>query len=185
MDFREIYDNYYEPVKTFIVKMVSDSWAADDLTQDTFIKIQANLPALRDHLKIRPWIFRIARNVCLDHFRSRETKDSPLKLRSDLITAIQPVAQLQIEQHQMSRCVKDKIHMLSEPHRVALILFDTLEFSHQEIAETLGITVGNVKVRLHRARKALKEILEQDCTFEHDDRGVMVCLPKTVNARIV
>lgn len=52
-----------------------------------------------------------------------------------------------------------------------------MEFSHQEIAEILEISVENVKVRLHRARKKLKTILEETCRFEVDDRNVLVCDP--------
>jgi hypothetical protein len=52
-----------------------------------------------------------------------------------------------------------------------------MELKHQEIAETLGITIENVKVRLHRARKKLKTILEEKCTFEKDERNVLVCNP--------
>ena len=58
-----------------------------------------------------------------------------------------------------------------------IILFDTMDLSHQEIAESLGISVENVKVRLHRARRKLKAILEEECTFEVDERNVMVCEP--------
>jgi predicted transcriptional regulator len=52
-----------------------------------------------------------------------------------------------------------------------------MECSHQEIADILGITVANVKVRLHRAREKLKSILEQKCAFERDERNVLVCTP--------
>jgi RNA polymerase sigma-70 factor (ECF subfamily) len=52
-----------------------------------------------------------------------------------------------------------------------------MEFSLQEIAEILGLTVENVKVRLHRARKKFKSILEKSCTFEVDERNVLVCEP--------
>jgi DNA-directed RNA polymerase specialized sigma24 family protein len=48
MDFWEIYDHYYGPVRTFVAKMVGDEWMADDLTQDTFIKVQENLNGLKD-----------------------------------------------------------------------------------------------------------------------------------------
>ncbi|MEE9421092.1 MAG: sigma-70 family RNA polymerase sigma factor, partial [Desulfatiglandaceae bacterium] len=68
MDFWEIYDLYYGPVRTFVAKMVGDEWMADDLTQDTFIKVQENLNGLKDDSKLMPWIFRIARNRCLDYF---------------------------------------------------------------------------------------------------------------------
>jgi len=58
-----------------------------------------------------------------------------------------------------------------------IILFDTMDLSHQEVADILGIQIGAVKVRLHRARKALKEILDRDCNFDHDERNVFVCSP--------
>ncbi len=58
-----------------------------------------------------------------------------------------------------------------------IAMFDMAELSHQEIADVYGISVGAVKVRLHRARKALKEILQQACQFERDERGVLVCVP--------
>jgi RNA polymerase sigma-70 factor (ECF subfamily) len=180
MDFWEIYEIHYRPVRRFISKMVRDEWAADDLTQDTFLKVQEKLRDLRDSSKLRPWIFQIARNRCLDYFRSRPGQDSRQEPTQELKESIEPIAQVQLEQYQMSRCVQDKIHLLPEPLRVVLVLFDTMGLSHQEIADILGIRVGNVKVRLHRARNALREILERDCSFEHDERNVMVCLPKSM-----
>ena len=179
MDFLEIYDLYHRPVKTFILRMVGDPWIADDLTQDTFIKVQENLIGLKDDSKLMPWIFRIARNRCLDYFRSGAAKNKEQELAYPLQKSIEPVAQMQLEQHQMSQCVQDKICLLPETFRDVLVLSDTMEMTHQEIADILGITVSNVKVRIHRARKAFKEILEQECTFEHDERSVMVCAPKT------
>ena len=179
MDFLEIYDLYHGPVKTFILKMVGDPWITDDLTQDTFIKVQENLIGLKDVSKLMPWIFRIARNRCLDYFRSGATKNKGQEMAYPLQKSIESVAQMQLEQHQMSQCVQDKICLLPETFRDVLVLSDTMEMTHQEIADILGITVSNVKVRIHRARKVFKKILEQECTFEHDERSVMVCAPKT------
>ena len=75
MDFWEIYDIYYNPVRNFISKMLGDDWTADDLTQETFIKVQKNLKNLKDKPKLRSWIFRIARNTCLDSFRDSSAKN--------------------------------------------------------------------------------------------------------------
>jgi len=177
MDFSEVYDIHYQPVRRFISKMVGDQWIADDLTQDTFIKVQQSLNGLKDPSKLEPWIFRIARNRCLDYFRSGASQNESHELKDGVKLSIEPLAQLQMEQEQMSRCVQDKITLLPEPLRVVLALADTMDFTHQEIATILNINVGNVKVRLHRARKALKEILQQECTFEQDERSVLVCLP--------
>ena len=85
--------------------------------------------------------------------------------------------QRELEQREMGRCVQNQIDLLPEPLRTVLVLFDIMECSHQEIADILGITVNNVKVRLHRARKQLRPILEEKCTFERDERNVLVCIP--------
>ena len=179
MEFWEIYDLHYGPVRAFVSKMLGDEWMADDLTQDTFIKVQKNLDGLKDGSKLMPWIFRIARNQCLDYFRSGAAKNMRQGQTYRLQKSIEPAAQMQLEQHQMSQCVQDKIYLLPETLRVALVLSDTMEMTRQEIADILGITISNVKVRIHRARKVLKEILEQECILEHDERNVMVCEPKT------
>ncbi len=180
MDFREIYDKNYLPVRRFILRLVGDAWAAEDLTQDVFIKVRENLNGLQNDSKLRPWIFRIARNRCLDYFRSQTTRRVNREATCGIREAVEPVARAGLERHEMSKCVQDKIQLLPEPLRVIMVLSDTMELSNQEIADILEIKVGNVKVRLHRARKALKEILEGDCAFEHDERNVMVCLPKPI-----
>ena len=76
-----------------------------------------------------------------------------------------PDIQKELEQRQMGECVQNQINLLPESLRTVLLLFDIMEFSHQEIADILGITVKNVKVRLHRARKKLKTILEEKCSL--------------------
>jgi RNA polymerase sigma-70 factor (ECF subfamily) len=177
MDFSQVYDIYYQPVRRFISKMVEDQWIADDLTQDIFIKVQQNFNGLKDPSKLEPWIFRIARNRCLDYFRSGAIQNESHELKDGVKTSIEPLAQIQLEQQQMSRCVQDKIYLLPESLRVVLALADTMDFTHREIANILNISVGNAKVRLHRARKAFKKILQQECTFEQDERSVLVCLP--------
>ncbi len=77
----------------------------------------------------------------------------------------------------MGECVQDKIRLLPESYQTVLVLFDLMEFSHQEIAEILDISIQNVKVRLHRAHKKLRIILEEYCRFEIDERNVLICDP--------
>ena len=72
MDFWEIHDQYYPRVRGFILGLVRDESLADDLVQETFIRIQQNLHRLIDPSKIASWIFRIAYNLCQDHFRKRK-----------------------------------------------------------------------------------------------------------------
>jgi len=183
MEFWEIYDPYYAKVRRFILALVRDPWAADDLIQETFLRVQQNLGTLRDSSKLSSWIFRIAYNLCQDYFRRVETErkreSTDLEQTESLAEGfIQDVlVQKELEQREMGRCVQNQIDLLPEPLRAVLVLFDIMGCSHQEIADILGITVANVKVRLHRAREKLKPILEEKCAFERDERNVLVCTP--------
>ncbi len=69
MEYWDIYDQYYERVRKFIFALVKDEWVADDLIQETFIKVQKNLNHVREESKLSSWIFRIAYNLCQDYFR--------------------------------------------------------------------------------------------------------------------
>jgi len=178
MDFLEIYDKYYARVGKFIQAIVKDKWAADDLIQETFIRVRKNQERLEDPSKMSSWIFRIAYNLCQDHFR--QSRKSPLQEsepQEKLETFKETFVQKQMEQKQMGQCVQDQIDHLPKSLRTVLIFFDIMDFSNQEIADILGITVENVKIRLHRARKRLKSLLEKECHFERDERNVLTCEP--------
>ena len=177
MNFLEIYDLYYHQVRAFVSKMIRDEWAAADLAQEVFIKVRGNLNRLRTESKLKAWIFQIARNLCFDYLRSRKSHNERQGASDDLKAYIDQDTLKRLEQNQMSQCVQEKIHLLPDKMSTVLILSETMGLSNREIADTLKISIGNVKVRLHRARKALREILEHDCVFEHDERNVMVCLP--------
>jgi RNA polymerase sigma-70 factor (ECF subfamily) len=179
MEFWEIYDQYYARVRKFIRVLVRDDWVADDLIQETFLRVQKHLGSLRDPSKLSSWIFRIAYNLCQDHFRQSKISQREEKIDLGQIEDFKKdLIQKELEQRQMGECVQNQMSLLPESLRTVLFLSDIMDFSHQEIADTLGITIKNVKVRLHRARKKLKPILEEKCTFEMDERNVLICEPK-------
>ena len=177
MNFLDIHDQFYERVRKFILASVRDDSVADDLVQDAFIRIQENLDSVKDPSKVSSWIFQIAHNLCQDHFRARKKSSSHQEIHDGLINLQETPLQKKVEQGEMSRCVQDQLNLLPESLRSILIFADVMEFSHQEIADILGLSVENVKVRVHRARKKFKAILEEKCTFEVDERSVLVCEP--------
>jgi RNA polymerase sigma factor, sigma-70 family len=154
------------------------------LIQETFLRVQENLGTLKDPSKLSSWIFRIAHNLCQDHFRQLKIAASKGSTDLDRVESLEEgfiqeiFIQKELEQREMGKCVQDQIDLLPESLRTVLVLFDIMEFSHQEIADILKINVKNVKVRLHRARKKLTPILEEKCAFEKDERDVFVCTPK-------
>ncbi|MHB8070097.1 MAG: RNA polymerase sigma factor [Desulfobaccales bacterium] len=181
MHLTEIYDQYYQKVRKFILHTVRNEWVADDLVQETFIKINRNLENVRDAAKLQAWIFRIAHNICQDYFR-QQGKTAPLALEEisgEPAAAKAPTSQKELEQGQMRLCVFGLVNRLPESLRTVVILSDINECSQREIAEILDITLENVKIRLHRARKKLKALLEEHCVFEIDERNVLTCQPDT------
>jgi RNA polymerase sigma-70 factor (ECF subfamily) len=184
MHLTEIYDQYYRSIRRFILNTVRNEWVADDLMQETFIRINNNLENVRDASRLKSWIFRIAYNICQDYFRARG-KSSSLEDEREIQEAPEetlsltvPATQKALEQFQMRQCVFGLVNHLPESLRSVIILSDVDEFSQQEIADIIGITVANVKIRLHRARKKLKALLEEHCVFEVDERNVLTCQPE-------
>jgi RNA polymerase sigma-70 factor (ECF subfamily) len=177
MDLFAIHDRYYQRVRKFILASVKNESVADDLIQETFIRIQENLEKVRDPEKISSWIFQIAHRLCQDHFRTLKKSSTQEEIHDGLANLEETPLQKKLEQGEMSQCVQDKLSLLPESQRSIIIFSDIMEFSHQEIADILGLTAENVKVRLHRARKKFKAILEKECTFEVDERSVLVCEP--------
>jgi len=177
MKIQEIYDQYNAKVKHFIKAMVKDDWAVDDLLQETFYKAGKNIGSLAEPDKASSWLYKIAYNVCMDHFRlqKKETHQQTILKKKNPGKEINILKTL--EQQEMSVCVQKMMDLLPEQLRSVLMFYDVLELGHREISDILSISVENSKVRLHRARKKLKSILKENCTFEKDDRNVLVCEP--------
>jgi len=182
VDFWEIYDRHYARVRGYAASMLRDGSASDDVVQETFLRAQTNLESVREPDKVAAWLFRVAHNLCMDLLRAR--KASRIDPAADPETAAPRDAvsvQRDLERGEMSACVREMVDHLPETDRSVILLYDIMALSHQEIADVLGIEVGAVKVRLHRARRKLRALLEEGCSFERDDRDVLVCEPKLPN----
>lgn len=179
MNLRELYDRHQAGVRAFIASLVRDWPLADDLCQETFLRALEHEGDLADPAKARPWLYRIARNLSLDHLRQRGAL-APRReeLSPELQDGLASLTQALLERRQMSACVRSKLALLTPEQAGIIHLHDLAGLSHAEIAQVLEIGEGAAKVRLHRARRALKQVLERECAFERDERDVLVCLPK-------
>jgi len=184
MEFWELYDRYYSRMHGYAASMLRDRAAADDVVQETFLRAQASFEELRDPERLSAWLFRIAHNLCMDHLRARQSSRVDPDADPDLAGACDAAwVQRDLERGEMGDCVREKIDTLPARDRAVILLYDLMELSQQEIADVLGIEVGAVKVRLHRARKRLREVLENACSFSRDQRNVLVCDPKPPGRR--
>ncbi len=86
-----------------------------------------------------------------------------------------PSVEAEVVKSEMNECIHGKIDRLPENYRTVVILSELQGLKDKEIAEILQCSVENVRIRLHRARKRLRQILESDCTFDRDEESNLQC----------
>ncbi|NIM93415.1 MAG: sigma-70 family RNA polymerase sigma factor [Anaerolineales bacterium] len=186
VSFSEILEEYQRPIYNYLLRMTQNQTDAEDLTQETFIRIHSGLTSFRGDAKVSTWIYRIATNVSFDHFRRKSTRQSKdalslddietdrVWIEDDIFSSPEQIA----DQSEMSACVQRFIRGLPPNYRAVLVLHDLQGLKNQEIADVLGTSLSNVKIRLHRARVRLRAALDTGCNFSHDERNVFVCEEK-------
>jgi len=177
----DILKENYQNVLSFIYHVTKDRYLAEDITQETFIKALKNIHTFRNESSLSVWLNKIGYNLFLDDKRKRVILSSSTDISPKLI-ADNSLA-LKVEQKIMSDCVQSKLLLLTETYRAPLFL-DINGYSNLEIADILNCTLENAKIRLHRARKKMKEILGKDCNLYHDERNVLCCSHKKITIEL-
>ena len=171
----------------YVKSIVGDPAAAEDLTQETFLRAHTRRETLKDESRLVAWLYRIATNVCRDRFRRQTSHGKPGPKDLDPYDAVEqdhavagagPRLDHALEQDEMSSCVQSYLAGLPDTYKAAILLHDVEEMTNPEIARMLEISLPTVKIRIHRAREKLREALAGACSFSSDERGVLVCRPK-------
>jgi RNA polymerase sigma factor (sigma-70 family) len=160
LDAHEVVTRFAPALARVVATYERDHALRDELLQEVLMAIFLALPRLTQPEKLKPFVFRIAHNRSLSHItrRIRERAHEETGIDADLPTPSQEQALIKAERGER---LLEAIRQLSLPYRqvMTLILED---MSYEEIAETLGITVDNVGVRVNRAKKQLQERLHHD-----------------------
>ena len=170
--FRELIRRYERPVFSLIYRMVRDRELAEDLAQDTFIKVLNHIDRYRPEFKLSSWLFKIANNVAIDHLRRRQIDTvsidgSPHALTQDAVEATsfdvvgpQESALDELEARELGGAIEKAIAGLRPEYRSCIMLRHVEGRSYEEIAATLDLPLGTVKTYIHRARHELRRALE-------------------------
>ena len=170
--FRELVRRYERPVFSLIFRMVRDSATAEDLSQDTFIKILNHIDKYRPEFKLSNWLFKIANNVAIDHLRRRQldtismsgspnaASESEIEATSFEIGSGEVSALDQMEARELGSTIEKAIGTLRPEYRSCILLRHVEGRSYEEIAATLDLPLGTVKTYIHRARIQLRDLLE-------------------------
>jgi RNA polymerase sigma-70 factor (ECF subfamily) len=169
--YRELIKRYERPVFSLIYRMVRDNETAEDLAQETFIKVLNNIDRYRPEFKFSSWLFKIANNITIDHLRRRQIDTISIEGSPDAVTAERARATSvtvtsggespleELESKELGAAIEKAIARLRPEYRACIILRHVEDYSYDEIAEIVKLPLGTVKTYIHRARQELREYL--------------------------
>jgi RNA polymerase sigma-70 factor, ECF subfamily len=187
--FNKIFDEYHPRILRYLKRIVGPD-DAEDLSQEVFDKINRGLKKFQGRSTLSTWIYRIATNTAIDKSRSTAHKyetghhsfEDETCHESTGATAVKapPVTDQLVIRKEMSECINEFIDNLPPEYKTVIVLSDLEGFANREIAEILGISLDNVKIRLHRARARLKKALQKGCDFYYTEGNTLACDRKQV-----
>lgn len=157
--FNSIVSDWQDSIHRFAYRFFNDADDAREITQKTFIRVYSNLDQLDDPGKFSSWIYRIAKNLCLDELkRAGRKKSTPLELvKGERVTQENPSKK--VEAKELGECIQKALLAIPEEQRVIIIMKEYEELTFKEIAEILDEPESTVKSRLYYGFKKLREIL--------------------------
>lgn len=159
----EIYDRYSSRIYNFAYRFLRNSEAAEDATQEVFVKMLRHASQFHGGAKLSTWLFSITANHCRDYLRKSENKS---KEGEDVLATLPAPAELSPERHLQRRedekRIQEALALLSHDQREAIVLSRYQGLSYAEIAQIAGCSEGAVKTRVFRAMEVLKRALTGD-----------------------
>lgn len=155
-------------LRRFIRRRVADDHVADDLLQETFVRVHRNLATLQEQDRLAAWVYQIARNVVRDHHRKAANSTATLADADPADDGDDHLTQLHCRG---AGWLDEMIRSLPDGYRQAVQMAEIEGHSQQEVADRLGLSLSGAKSRVQRGRTMLKAALEQCCDFEFDGRG--------------
>ncbi len=164
--FEELIEGTHRQVYTLAYRLVGDRHEAEDVAQDAYLRAYRSLRKFRGEARFETWLYRIVANVAMTHLRRRG------RFGDLLPEGQEPVLEQQVQDPDDSLGdaeVSRALASLPDGQRVVVVLKDVYGFSCQEIGDRIGISEGAVKVRLHRARRRLRELIYGEAREGHGE----------------
>ena len=173
LPWQELHGN----LRAFIGRRVRNQADVDDLVQRVLLQIVKGLGSLRDAERLHAWVYRTARNVIVDHYRSSTGRREASGDAEDLAAADAPDVSFDDESvalQELATCLTPMLRQLQPTYREAVTLTDLEGITQAAAAERVGVSLSGMKSRVQRGRRQLKAVLEACCRVDLDHRGSIV-----------
>jgi RNA polymerase sigma-70 factor (ECF subfamily) len=158
--FGDLYERHLDEILRYVFYRVANRFEAEDLTETVFLKAWEALPRFESsRVNLRAWLYRIAHNVVVDHYRTRKATAalSDVPLRDD-----HPLPEQQAQAREQNQQLALAIQSLDANLQNVIICRFINGLSHSETAQIMGMREGHVRVLQHRALKKLRQWLEKE-----------------------
>ncbi len=161
--FSVLVDRYKDLVFSLTIKMLKNREEAEEVSQDTFIKVYKSLNMFKGDSKFSTWIYRVAYNTCLDRLKKNKKQFNNVPIDEFTEHQVKTIdnALDTLENNERDKAIQDCITLLPSDDAFLLTLYYFEEQSLDEIAKVMNLTANHVKVKLFRSRKKLAAILKE------------------------
>lgn len=174
MDTTEkLWVEYRKRLLFFIRKRVNDDAAADDILQDIFVKIHTRIDTLKEANRLESWLYQIARNAVIDHYRTQKPSEELPKW-----IAQQDIDKSEQVKQELVSCLRPMIEHLPYQYRDAVVLSELEGMKQKKVAQKQGISLSGAKSRVQRGRELLKGMLHECCKFELSKNNQLIDFTK-------
>jgi RNA polymerase sigma-70 factor (ECF subfamily) len=158
--FELIVLRYKDAIFNFIYHFLADYHRAQDISQETFLRVFRNADRYKSRNSFKSWIYRIAANLCKNELRDRSRHkelllDDPAVYTESRYTSPDKA----YEDEEVQRLVKEAVNSLPEDQRMAIVMREYQDMTYEEIASALNCSLGAVKSKIYRARQNIKRML--------------------------
>jgi len=174
--FTLLVDRYKDLVFTLALRMLKNREEAEEVSQDTFIKTYRSLHKFKGDSKFSTWIYKVAYNSCLDQIKKNKKHLNNVEINEFTKHQVKTMDNAfdALVEEERNQLIQDCLHVLPSDDSFLLTLYYFEEQSLDEIANIVGLTANNVKVKIFRSRKKLAHILKERLEpeiFEYYERA--------------
>lgn len=171
--FEDVFVQLSQPLTGYLTRMTGNPADADDLLQETLLRIARALPDFEGRSSLKTWSFRIATNVAIDFLR-KAGKGTLVELTETDVPSDE-VGEDELVIAEMNDCIRGVIDNLPPDYRSALVLNQLEGKTAAEVAEICEVSLATAKIRIHRAKARLRDALNEQCNFYSGPDGSFRC----------